>query len=40
MAVGLIAMRERAQELGGACDISAAPGRGVRVVATLPLEKE
>ena len=38
--VGLISMRERAEELGGACVITAAPGRGVHVLVTLPLEKE
>jgi signal transduction histidine kinase len=38
--VGLVSMRERAEELGGACSITSAPGRGVRVLATLPLEKE
>jgi signal transduction histidine kinase len=38
--VGLISMRERAEELGGACVITAAPGCGVHVLVTLPLEKE
>jgi signal transduction histidine kinase len=38
--VGLVSMRERAEELGGSCVITSAPGRGVRVLATLPLEKE
>lgn len=38
--VGLISMRERAEELGGACVITTAPGRGVQVLVTLPLEKE
>jgi signal transduction histidine kinase len=38
--VGLVSMRERAEELGGACVITSAPGRGVQVLATLPLEKE
>jgi signal transduction histidine kinase len=38
--VGLVSMRERAEELGGACSITSELGRGVRVLATLPLEKE
>ena len=38
--VGLISMRERAEELGGTCLITAAPGHGVRVLATLPVKKE
>ncbi len=38
--VGLISMRERAEELGGTCLITAVPGHGVRVLATLPVKKE
>ncbi|HEV8192666.1 MAG TPA: histidine kinase [Ktedonobacterales bacterium] len=38
--VGLISMRERAEELGGTCTITAAPGQGVRVLATLPVKRE
>jgi signal transduction histidine kinase len=33
---GLQTMRERAESLGGRLEIEAAPGRGARVVATLP----
>jgi len=33
---GLQTMRERAEGLGGRLEIEAAPGRGTRVVATLP----
>jgi signal transduction histidine kinase len=35
--VGLVSMRERAAELGGACTVEAQPGGGTRVVAWLPL---
>ena len=35
--VGLVSMRERARELGGRCEIAAAPPRGTSVTATLPL---
>ena len=35
---GLQSMRERADGLGGKLDIDTAPGRGMRVVATLPEE--
>ncbi len=38
--VGLISMRERAAELGGACRIESAPGGGTRVVAVFPLSEE
>jgi len=34
--VGLISMRERAEELGGACVIGPAPGGGTRVSVRLP----
>ncbi len=37
MGVGLSSMRERAAELGGQCVIEAAPDRGTRVRARLPL---
>lgn len=35
--LGLLSMHERAQELGGSCVIEPSPGKGTRVVATLPL---
>ncbi len=38
--VGLVSMRERAEELGGTCAITATTGRGTRIVAVLPLAKE
>ena len=38
--VGLVSMRERAEELGGTCAITAITGRGTRIVAVLPLTKE
>jgi signal transduction histidine kinase len=38
--VGLVSMRERAEELGGTCAITSPPGEGVRVLAVLPLAKE
>jgi two-component system, NarL family, sensor kinase len=38
--VGLIAMRERAEELGGSCAITSTPGFGTRVLAVLPLAQE
>ncbi|MGW5410450.1 sensor histidine kinase [Actinomadura geliboluensis] len=34
--VGLVGMRERAEELGGRCAVSARPGGGTRVHAVLP----
>jgi signal transduction histidine kinase len=34
--VGTTSMRERAEELGGSCTVSAAPGGGTRVRARLP----
>jgi len=37
--VGLGSMRERAAELGGSCDVAAAPGGGTVVSARLPLER-
>ncbi|HET8906030.1 MAG TPA: histidine kinase [Ktedonobacterales bacterium] len=38
--VGLVSMRERAEELGGTCVITSDPGKGTQVVAQLPLAKE
>jgi len=38
--VGLISMRERAEEIGGSLHIESAPGRGCRVLAALPLDEE
>jgi signal transduction histidine kinase len=35
---GLAIMRERAEGVGGAFEIETAPGRGTRVVVTVPLE--
>jgi signal transduction histidine kinase len=35
--VGLSSMRERAEELGGTCDVEPDPGGGARVLARLPL---
>ena len=35
--VGLISMRERALELGGAFDIDSQPGQGTTVHVTLPI---
>jgi signal transduction histidine kinase len=37
--VGLISMRERAEELGGSCIVGPAPGGGTSVVARLPLSQ-
>lgn len=36
--LGLIGMRERAESLGGHFRVESAPGKGTRVIATLPLE--
>ncbi|MCK6624855.1 MAG: histidine kinase [Anaerolineae bacterium] len=38
--VGLASMRERAQELGGKCEVEMATNGGVRVLAHLPLPQE
>jgi signal transduction histidine kinase len=35
--VGLGSMRDRAEELGGTCTVSAEPGGGTVVVAILPM---
>jgi len=35
--VGLLSMRERAEELGGTCEIGLGPAGGTRVVALLPV---
>jgi two-component system, NarL family, sensor kinase len=35
--VGLVSMRERAEELGGTCLIENAPTGGTRVIARLPI---
>jgi two-component system, NarL family, sensor kinase len=35
--VGLMSMRERAEELGGTVEVGARPGGGTRVAARLPL---
>jgi two-component system, NarL family, sensor kinase len=38
--IGLVSMRERAEELGGICTIASSPGSGVHISAILPLTKE
>jgi signal transduction histidine kinase len=38
--VGMSSMRERAAEMGGTCEVQAAPGGGTRVVAVLPRGEE
>ncbi len=38
--VGLSSMRERAEELGGACEIESMPSGGTRVMARLSLPEE
>jgi signal transduction histidine kinase len=39
--VGLRSMRERAEELGGACEVRPGEdGRGTTLVATIPLQRE
>jgi signal transduction histidine kinase len=38
--VGLLSMRERAEEVGGTCVVEPAPGRGTRVLVKLPLPEE
>ena len=35
--MGLISMRERAEELGGTCEVSTPPGGGTSVIARLPV---
>jgi signal transduction histidine kinase len=37
--VGLLSMRERAAELGGACQISSTQGAGTAIRVWLPLSK-
>ncbi len=37
--VGLASMRERAEELGGACVVEPTPGGGTRVRASLPYQR-
>jgi signal transduction histidine kinase len=37
--VGLLSMRERAEELGGACRIERRPEGGTRVIARLPIDQ-
>jgi signal transduction histidine kinase len=36
--VGLGSMRDRVEEIGGAFEMSASPGRGTSVIATLPVQ--
>jgi signal transduction histidine kinase len=38
--VGLLSMRERAEEVGGTCVVEPAPGRGTRVLVKLPLPED
>jgi signal transduction histidine kinase len=35
--IGMVSMRERADELGGTCKIESVPGRGVTITVWLPL---
>ncbi|HSQ08905.1 MAG TPA: GAF domain-containing sensor histidine kinase, partial [Chromatiaceae bacterium] len=35
--LGLVSMRERAEEVGGTCEIESEPGRGTRIVVRIPL---
>ncbi|MGH3086126.1 MAG: sensor histidine kinase, partial [Rubrobacteraceae bacterium] len=37
LGVGLSSMRERAEELGGTCEVGAVPAGGTRVIAKIPL---
>jgi signal transduction histidine kinase len=37
---GLLALRERLEELGGALSVDAAPGKGVAVAARVPIRRE
>jgi two-component system NarL family sensor kinase len=37
--IGLLSMRQRAEEIGGTCAVESTPGRGTRIVARLPLGK-
>jgi signal transduction histidine kinase len=37
---GLLALRERLEELGGALSVEAAPGKGVAVIARVPIRRE
>jgi signal transduction histidine kinase len=37
--IGLVSMRERAAEVGGACIVSGLPGGGTRVLARLPFDE-
>jgi len=36
---GLIIMKERAESLGGTCDIVSNPGEGTEIRVSLPIEK-
>ena len=36
--LGLVSMRERAEEVGGTCEIESEPGQGSRFVIRLPLD--
>jgi len=37
--IGLIGMKERADQIGAALTISSEPGRGTRIVAVSPYEE-
>lgn len=37
--VGLMSLRERAEELGGSCEVTSSHQHGTRVVASLPVTK-
>jgi signal transduction histidine kinase len=36
--LGLVGMRERMDRIGGSLEVTSRPGRGTRVVATVPLD--
>ncbi|MCU7812384.1 MAG: sensor histidine kinase [Candidatus Thiodiazotropha sp. (ex Notomyrtea botanica)] len=39
MGMGLMSMRERAESIGGSCEVNAATGRGVEIRVGFPVEK-
>jgi signal transduction histidine kinase len=38
--LGLVGMRERVESLGGSFRVESAPGHGVKIIASLPLQEE